>query len=135
MDRNFPGTPRIKKMLATGTHVLIRVKDGITLDRIGAFFPIARTWPASAATASPSPSASSSTPSASPGRNALELFDLITDLPDDAAYPAGVLAAAYPWRFLSALAVFGGTRVAVGLPLLEAGPPHVVQRQAAARKR
>ena len=29
MDRNFPGVPRIKKMLATGTHVLIRVKDGI----------------------------------------------------------------------------------------------------------
>jgi hypothetical protein len=25
MDRNFPGVPRIKKMLATGTHVLIRV--------------------------------------------------------------------------------------------------------------
>ena len=31
MDRNFPGVPRIKALLATGTHVLIRVKDGITL--------------------------------------------------------------------------------------------------------
>ena len=34
MDRNYPGVPRIKAMLATGTHVLIRVKDGITLDRM-----------------------------------------------------------------------------------------------------
>ena len=35
MDRNFPGVPRIKKMPATGTHVLIRVKEGITLTRTG----------------------------------------------------------------------------------------------------
>ena len=39
MDRNFPGVPRIKAMLATGTHVLIRVKDGITLRRAGDFLP------------------------------------------------------------------------------------------------
>src|SRR6266576_755896 len=30
MDRNFPGVPRIARLLGTGTHVLIRVKDGIT---------------------------------------------------------------------------------------------------------
>jgi hypothetical protein len=36
---------------------------------------------------------------------------------------------------LSAVAVFGGTRVAVGLPLMEADPPHMVLRQAAARRR
>ena len=28
MDRNFPGVTQIKRMLATGTHVLIRLKDG-----------------------------------------------------------------------------------------------------------
>jgi hypothetical protein len=39
MDRNFPGAPRIRRMLATGTHVLIRVKDGITLTPAGAFAP------------------------------------------------------------------------------------------------
>ena len=39
MDRNFPGVLRIKAMLATGTHVLIRVKDGITLTRTGDFLP------------------------------------------------------------------------------------------------
>ena len=37
MDRNFPGVPRFKAMLETGTHVLIRVRDGITLRRAGYF--------------------------------------------------------------------------------------------------
>ena len=39
MDRNFPGVPRIKAMLASRTHVLIRVRDGITLRRAGGFLP------------------------------------------------------------------------------------------------
>jgi transposase len=38
-------------------------------------------------------------------------------------------------RFLSALAVFGGTRVAVGLRCWEADPFHMVPQQAAARRR
>jgi Transposase DDE domain len=37
MDRNFPGVPRITAMLATGSHVLIRVKSDIRLPRISAF--------------------------------------------------------------------------------------------------
>jgi hypothetical protein len=36
---NFPGVRRVKRLLAAGTHVLIRVKDGITLRRAGAFLP------------------------------------------------------------------------------------------------
>jgi hypothetical protein len=39
MDRNFPGVPRIKAMLATGTHVLIRVRDGIAPRRTGDSLP------------------------------------------------------------------------------------------------
>jgi hypothetical protein len=39
MDRNYPGVPRIKALLETGTHVLIRVKDGITLRRTAGFLP------------------------------------------------------------------------------------------------
>ena len=39
MDRNYPGVPRIKAMLAAGTHVLIRVRDGITLRRTAGFLP------------------------------------------------------------------------------------------------
>jgi len=30
MDRNFPGVPRIAAMLATSTHVLIRVKADVS---------------------------------------------------------------------------------------------------------
>ena len=37
MDRNFPGVARIAAMLATGTHVLIRVKSDIRLPRIGGY--------------------------------------------------------------------------------------------------
>ena len=37
MDRNFPGVARIKAMLATGSHVLIRVKSDIRLPRISPF--------------------------------------------------------------------------------------------------
>jgi hypothetical protein len=39
MDRNFPGVGRIAAMLAIGTHVLIRVKSDIRLDRLGGFAP------------------------------------------------------------------------------------------------
>ena len=37
MDRNFPGVARIAALLATGSHVLIRVKSDIRLPRISAF--------------------------------------------------------------------------------------------------
>jgi hypothetical protein len=66
MDRNYPGVPRIKALLATGTHALIRVKDGITLNRVGEFLPEGRIWPRSQAAVPRSPSGSSSTRSASP---------------------------------------------------------------------
>jgi hypothetical protein len=52
MDRNFPGAPRIQRMLATGTHVLIRVKDGVTLRPAGPSRPTAPTWPPCPAAAS-----------------------------------------------------------------------------------
>jgi len=99
MDRNFPGVPRIARMLATGTHVLIHVKDGITLRQAGDFLPggsylaeisgggITLTVRVIEYTVTVA------------GADAPELFALITDLTDHAAYPAGVLAAAYHWRW------------------------------------
>ena len=39
MDRNFPGVPRIQRMLGAGTHVLIRVKSDIPLRPAGGFAP------------------------------------------------------------------------------------------------
>jgi hypothetical protein len=99
MDRNYPGVPRIKAMLAADTQVLIRVWDGITLRRTAGFLPdgsylaeisgggitltvrvIEYTVTAAA-------------------RDAPELSCLITDLHDHDAYPARVLAQAYHWRW------------------------------------
>ena len=100
MDRNFPGVPRIKAMLATGTHVLIRVRDGITLRRAGDFLPdgsylaeisgggITLTVRVIEYTVTVA------------GRDAPELFCLITDLHDHDAYPARLLAQAYHWRWI-----------------------------------
>ena len=33
MDRNFPGVPRIAALLATGSHVLVRVKSDCAMKR------------------------------------------------------------------------------------------------------
>jgi hypothetical protein len=99
LDRNFPGVPRIASMLATGTHVLIRVKSDIPLKRIGGFaedrsylaeisgggevltLRVVEYWVDVA------------------GQDTPELFCLITDLRDEATYPADDLAAAYRWRW------------------------------------
>ncbi|MCA1682337.1 MAG: hypothetical protein LC700_04330, partial [Actinobacteria bacterium] len=99
MDRNFPGVSRIAAMLATGTHVLIRVKSDIRLDRLGAFAPdgsyLARVAGGGTTlilrvieyhvtvdqTTTP------------------ELFCLVTDLLDHVEHPAHLLAAAYRWRW------------------------------------
>ena len=61
MDRNFPGIPRIARMLGTGTHVLIRLKSDIPLRRAGTSCPTAPTSRNCPAAVPRSPSASSST--------------------------------------------------------------------------
>jgi hypothetical protein len=100
MDRNFPGVPRIKKMLATGTHVLIRVKDGITLTRTGDFLPDG-SYPALICGGGQQLDVRVIEYQVSvAGRDTPELFCLITDLDDHQAYPAGVLAEAYHWRWI-----------------------------------
>ena len=89
MDRNFPGAPRIKAMLATGTHVLIRVRDGITLRRAGDFLPdgsYLATISGGGITLTVRVIEYTVTVA---GRDAPELFCLITDLVDHDAYPAG----------------------------------------------
>ena len=100
MDRNFPGVARIKAMLAAGTHVLIRVRDGITLCRAGGFLPdgsylaeisgggITLTVRVIEYTVTVA------------GRDAPELFCLITDLHDHDAHPGRQLAQAYHWRWI-----------------------------------
>ena len=48
MDRNFPGVPRIKAMLETGTHVLIRSGTASRCAGPGTSCPTAPTWQRSA---------------------------------------------------------------------------------------
>jgi len=99
MDRNFPGVPRIAALLATGSHVLIRVKSDIRLPRISPF----------AADGSYLTRLSGGGTSLTmrvveyhisvDGQTTPELFCLVTDLLDHTIHPADLLAQAYRWRW------------------------------------
>jgi hypothetical protein len=138
MDRNFPGAPRIQRMLGTGTHVLIRVKDGITLRPAGGF--------AAGGSCLAELSGGGVTLTVRvieyhvtvAGRDAPELFALITDLLGHAAYPAGVLAAAYHWRWIGsetclkeAKSAIRGAGPSTG-PMLRSQSPALVAQEHAA---
>src|SRR6266702_4060801 len=130
MDRNFPGAPRIQRMLATGTHVLIRVKSDIPLRRTGEFLTdgsylaeisgggVTLTVRVIEYTITVA------------GQDAPELFALITDLLDHAAYPAEALAAAYHWRWIGsesclkeAKSAISGAGPSTGAMLRSQSPP------------
>jgi hypothetical protein len=138
MDRNYPGVPRIKALLETGTHVLIRVKDGITLRRAADFLPdgsylaeisgggITLTVRVIEYTITVA------------GRDVPELFCLITDLHDHAAYPAKALARAYHWRWIGsetclkeAKSAISGAGPSTG-PMLRSQSPALVRQEHAA---
>jgi hypothetical protein len=99
MDRNFPGVPRIAAMLATGSHVLVRVKSDIRLPRISPF----------ATDGSYLTRLSGGGTSLTmrvveyhvdiDGATTPELFCLVTDLLDHTTHPAHLLAQAYRWRW------------------------------------
>jgi Transposase DDE domain len=99
MDRNFPGVPRIKAILDTGSHVLIRVKSDIRLSRISGF--------ASDGSYLARISGGGTTLTMRvveyaitlDGQTTPELFCLITDLTDDQTHPGHLLADAYRWRW------------------------------------
>ena len=138
LDRNFPGVPRIQRMLATGTHVLIRVKSDIPLRRAGDFLPdgsYLAEISGGGITATVRVTEYTVTVA---GRDAPELFALITDLLDHAAYPAGVLAAAYHWRWIGsetalkeAKSAISGAGPSTGAMLRSASPALIAQEHAA----
>ena len=138
LDRNFPGVPRIQRMLATGTHVLIRVKDGITLRKTGDFLPDGSNLAAiSGGGITLTVRVIEYTVSVA-GRDAPELFCLITDLHDHGAYPAGVLAAAYHWRWTGsetslkeAKSAISGAGPSTGAMLRSQSPDLVAQEHGA----
>lgn len=138
MDRNFPGVARMKRLLATGTHMLIRLKDGIRLHRLGGFLPdgsylarigeqrtglivrVIEYWVNLA------------------GQDAPELFCLLTDLHDHLAHPAQQLAEAYHWRWIGsetslkeAKSTLHGAGPSTG-PMLRSESPALVEQEHAA---
>jgi hypothetical protein len=138
MDRNFPGVPRIKKMLATGTHVLIRVKDGITLNRTGDFLPDG-SYPAVIRGGGQQLDVRVIEYQVSvAGRDAPELFCLITDLDDHQTYPAGVLAEAYHWRWIGSETALKEAKSAIresgpsAGPMLRSASPALIAQEHAA---
>ena len=138
MDRNYPGVPRIKALLASGTHVLIRVKDGITLHRLGEFLPdgsYLATITGGGATLTVRVIEYHVRVA---GRDAPELFCLITDLHDHRSYPAPMLAAAYHWRWIGsettlkeAKSAISGAGPSTGAMLRSGSPALVAQEHAA----
>jgi hypothetical protein len=138
MDRNFPGVPRIARMLATGTHVLIRVKDGITLERTGDFLPDGSYLAKVSGGGITLTVRVTEYTVAVAGRDAPELFCLITDLYDHDAYPARTLAAAYHWRWIGsetslkeAKSAISGAGPSTG-PMLRSQSPALVAQEHAA---
>ena len=134
----LPGAPRIKRMLATGTHVLIRVKDGITLKRAAGFLADG-SYLASIAGGGVTLTVRVIEYTVSvAGQDAPELFALITDLLDHTAYPARILAAAYHWRWIGsetclkeAKSAIRGAGPSTG-PMLRSGSPALIAQEHAA---
>ena len=138
MDRNFPGVPRIKKMLATGTHVLIRVKDGVTLTRTGDFLPDG-SYPAVICGGGEKLDVRVIEYQVSvAGHDTPELFCLITDLTDHQAYPAGDLARVYHWRWIGSETALKEAKSAIresgpsAGPMLRSASPALIAQEHAA---
>jgi hypothetical protein len=138
MDRNFPGVPRIKAMLETGTHVLIRVRDGITLRRAGDFLPDGSYLAEISGGGATLTVRVIEYQVSIAGQDAAELFCLITDLHDHDACPAAVLAQAYHWRWIGsetclkeAKPAIAGAGPSTG-PILRSQSPALVRQEHAA---
>jgi hypothetical protein len=125
-------------MLATGTHVLIRVRDGITLRRTAGFLPDGSYLAEiSGGGITLTVRVIEYTVTAA-GRDTPELFCLITDLHDHEAYPARVLAQAYHWRWTGsetclkeAKSAITGAGPSTG-PMLRSASPALVRQEHAA---
>jgi hypothetical protein len=138
MDRNFPGAARIQRMLATGTHVLIRVKDGIRLPRIADYAPDGSYLAALTGGGITLTVRVVEYDVSIAGQDTPELFCLITDLRDHDTYPAQALAAAYHWRWIGsetslkeAKSTINGAGPSTGAILRSASPDLIAQEHAA----
>jgi hypothetical protein len=138
MDRNFPGVPRIQALLEAGTHVLIRLRDGITLRRAGHFLPDGSYLAKISGGGTTLTVRVIEYTITVAGRDTPELFCLITDLHDHVAYPAEMLARAYHWRWIGsetclkeAKSAISGAGPSTGPMLRSASPALAAQEHAA----
>ena len=99
MDRNFPGVARIKAMLATGSHVLIRVKSDIRLPRISPFAVDGSYLTRLSGGGTTLTMRVVEYYISLDGQTTPELFCLVSDLLDHTTHPAHQLAEAYQWRW------------------------------------
>jgi hypothetical protein len=99
MDRNFPGVARIAALLATGSHVLIRVKSDIRLPRISPFATDGSYLTRLSGGGTSLTMRVVEYHVTLDGQTTPELFCLVTDLLDHITHPAHQLAQAYRWRW------------------------------------
>ncbi|HUZ35170.1 MAG TPA: hypothetical protein VMV17_02465 [Streptosporangiaceae bacterium] len=138
LDRNFPGVPRIRRMLSTGTHVLIRLKSDIPLRREGAFLPDGSYLAELSGGGETLTIRVIEYTITVDGSDAPEMFCLITDLHDHASYPVEVLARAYHWRWIGsetalkeAKSAISGAGPSTGAMLRSGSPALIAQEHAA----
>jgi hypothetical protein len=98
MDRNFPGAARINRLVKV-THVLIRLKSDITVTKIGVFLPDGSYMADIGGRDQKIRMRVIEYYVHVDGQDVPEMFCLVTDLDDWEQYPAGMLAAAYKWRW------------------------------------
>jgi Insertion element 4 transposase N-terminal len=137
LDRNFPGTPRIARLIAR-THVLIRLKSDIRLKRISAVLGDG------SYVAEVSGDGVTVTVRVIEyftdveGQVVPEMFCLITDLMDISEYPAIELAGLYKWRWDGSETSLRETKSCLdgagpsGGPMLRSQSPGLVRQELAA---
>ena len=138
MDRNFPGVPRIAAMLATGSHVLIRVKSDIRLPRISPFAEDGSYLTTLSGGGTTVTMRVVEYHVTLDGATTPELFCLVTDLLDHHIHPADLLGQAYRWRWdgsetalREAKSAIHGAGPATGAILRSATPELIRQEHAA----
>jgi hypothetical protein len=137
LDRNFPGTPRIARLIAR-THVLIRLKSDIPLKRTS---PILKDGSYIAELSGDGVTVTVRVIEYDvtvEGQEVPEMFCLVTDLMDVSEYPAAALAALYKWRWdgsetalREAKSCLHGAGPSAG-PMLRSQSPGLVRQELAA---
>jgi hypothetical protein len=137
MDRNFPGVQRLKRLTAL-THVLVRLKSDITIRRDGDFLPDGSYMARLRGGGHEIRMRIIEYYVTVEGQDVPEMFCLATDLDDHQAYPAGMLAAAYKWRWDGSETALREDKSAIrgagpsAGPVLRSGSPDLIAQEHAA---